>query len=595
MMETKRIITTKDAEAFFNTSVNTLEDSVGKAVVNRHKKSIIFDMPCSNLLAFQYVKAETEYDIQSSFFDSSFSDVLQKSIVSTIEITTEYEYTKSSSNHPDLHYVLKLEAMNENEFLIYIINLEKIVETEKQLSLLSNVLDSGSRLFIGSTWWIDNDKSRDSFFQTDDGPTILGMELNPNMTYSTHEFQKVRENARLVSPFFDECIAQEQEAFELVRNNKTDIFAGRTPAYTYDGRIVWVEAYGKCLIRYPDGSPRFFVAIDIYLSDVFESVHQLGILNNLMISGLVNSEVGIWYYQKHFTKGRYYFTRSHRKLMGVEEEYEHENVAEVLDQHFKTIMNHTPEYESYLSHFRETHQKIFTGETDKYKVVIPNNIYKDEPQWIEIRGTVLERDEKGEVTLFVGVNIDITQTTLKNIELERLYIQNERLQLAEKLAIKAGNVIVWYQDQKLIIKNNQVFGNDMFSLKLGIKRNPKGIIDFRTLRRTVDTATKDSKQLAIVFLQKVEEIYSNKSNSLKNLLVKHKNVDTGESFYFEHSIDVEKRNEDGTISLIGGFMLDVTENVYKQERITYLANYDILTGVHNRNYFDNYINSKSNQ
>ena len=56
MMETKRIITTKDAEAFFNTSVNTLEDSVGKAVVNRHKKSIIFDFL---LLQFPHLSVHT--------------------------------------------------------------------------------------------------------------------------------------------------------------------------------------------------------------------------------------------------------------------------------------------------------------------------------------------------------------------------------------------------------------------------------------------------------------------------------------------------------------------------------------------------------
>lgn len=590
-MKTKRVLTIEDTKEFFKASINSIEDAYGKAIVNKKNHTILFDFTSVLLLSFDGVIANVTYDLQDPMMSHNFRELVQSFIHCEITDTTEAEYSRVLGTIT-LHFVLKLETISENTFYIHIINYEKLLETERELSLLSNVLDKGSRLFIGSTWWIDNDKFRDRFFQTDEGPRILGMPISEDKIYNTREFQKVRENAKKVSPFYDECIAQEQASFELVRHNKTDYFSGRTPARTYDNKIVWVEAYGKCFLRYKDGSPRFFVAIDIYLSDVFESVHQLGILNNLMNSGMINSDVGLWYYQRHYTVGRYYFTRSHRHLMGVEESFHNDNVLEVLDQHFKAIEQHTPEYAAYFVDFRQTHRKIFTGELDKYKVVIPNNLQKDKPQWIEVRGTVLERDEQGDVTLFVGVNVDITQSTLKSMELMRLSIQNERLQLAEKLAIKAGNVIVWYQDEKLIIDNNQVFGNDMFSQKLGIPRNEKGVIDFRDLRRSIATDTNDARNLAKVYLHKLEEIYSNKANSLKNLLVKHKNLITGELYYFEHSIDVERRNADGSINLIGGFMLDVTENISKQERITYLANYDILTGVHNRNYFDNFINRK---
>jgi len=417
------------------------------------------------------------------------------------------------------------------------------------------------------------------------------MDLHENMLYSTIEFQEVRDKARTTSQFYDECIKTEEESFRKMRDNKTDYFAGRSPATTVSGETVWVEAYGKCLIRYKDGSPRFFVAIDIYLSDVFESSHQLNIINNLVNTGLMNSDVGIWYYQKHYTKGRYYFTDSHRKLMRITDCYDFENFFEMLNKHFRKIIKHTPAYAEYLNNFKDTHKKIFTGELDKYDVIIPNNVDKDNPQWIEVRGTVIERDPSGEVLLFVGVSIDITQSTLRNQELERLRVQNEHLQLAEKVAIKAGNVIVWYQNDSFIKNNNQIFGNDMFSQKLGIQRNSEGMIELRKLRNTISLDTLEAKELCRTLLSQLNEIYDLKRNSLKHLLLKHKNLVTGEMFYFEHSIEVEEFNEDGSIKLIGGFMLDVTENMKKQEQIKFLANYDILSKLHNRNYFDEFINS----
>ena len=86
--------------------------------------------------------------------------------------------------------------------------------------------------------------------------------------------------------------------------------AARTPAITANDDIVWVEAYGKCIIRYPDGTPRMFIAIDIYMSEIYQEKTQLEILTNLIDYGLINSDVGVWYHQRHFLEGKYYFTQS---------------------------------------------------------------------------------------------------------------------------------------------------------------------------------------------------------------------------------------------------------------------------------------------
>ena len=59
--------------------------------------------------------------------------------------------------------------------------------------------------------------------------------------------------------------------------------------------------------------------------------------------------------------------------------------------------------------------------------------------------------------------------------------------------------------------------------------------------------------------------------------------------FFNHSVEIEEYNDDGSIKLIGGIMVDVTTDIKRQKEIEYLANYDTLTNCHNRNYFDKFI------
>lgn len=588
-MDTKRLITEADAKRFFDSSFNTMEDALGTATYEQQKNRILFDFNAVLLLHFPDIIAQKWYQLNETGIDATFAQMLQNLDSDDLPEDYEADYSRDLGDRR-FTYVLKFERQSSGRIIVYIIQYEKLLDTERQLSLVSSLMDTSLDLFTGSTWWIDYDKYSDKFFQSDAGLRMLGMTINPDMLYDTKEFQKVRDKARKVSPFYDEAIEVEAASYERVRHNQSDYFAGRTPAVTVDGDIKWVEAYGKCLIRYPDGRPRFFIAIDIYLSDVFENYHQMDLLTNLIDTGLINSKVGVWYYQKHFTVGRYYFTKSHRELMDyIGYNYDNETINAVLEEHFAKIVKSDPDAEPYLINFRMTHQKIFTEGLNKYKVVIPNNINPGEPQWIEVRGTVVERDENGDVALFVGVNVDITQSYLRNRELERLRVQNERLQLAEKLALKAGNVLIWYQDMSNPEDVRYINVNDIFIRRLGVRPDANGRLDSRILRRTVMKDTPEANSLARTFLRQLFELYNNERDGLRKLLVKHKNLETGEIMYFEHSVEVEERNPDGTIKLVGAFMLDVTENITKQEQISYLANYDMLSGLHNRNYFDRFI------
>ncbi len=586
-MKTKRIITEQDSIDFFTSSICTMDDAFGVIRFNTEKHEVSFDFNSVLLLRFNGIYAETNYNYNDAKFDESFISLLHRCFFEPIHSNTEYEY-KRVSDGITYSFSIKLELQGKTPKAT-IICYEKLLETEKHMALFSNVVGAGMSMFSGVTWWIDYDKYNDHFYQTDNGPKLLGIKVNPDKLYNTREFQKVRDNARIVSPFYDESIEEEAASYDQVRNNKSDYFGGRTPAVTANDEIIWVESYGKCYLRYPDGSPRFTVAIDIYLSEIFENLNQLNILNNLIDTGMISSDVGVWYHQRHFKEGRYYFTESYQELMADTKLYKNVSFTDLLNEQISICEQKGNGYDQLLHNFRKVHNSIYTTNTDKYHLTIPNYKGENELQWIDVRGTVIERDEEGNVMLFVGVNVDVTESYNRRRELEQLRIQNERLQLAERLAVKARGLLVWYLEPNETFDMNYIFANEMFTEKLGVSRSKEGSVYFNDLLKTLDMSTKESKALNLKLLRELKDVVDEKKDTIKKVLGKHKHLTTGETIYLEHSVEITEASFNSEVRMIGGILLDVTESILNQEKIKYLANHDVLTTIYNRNYFEEFI------
>lgn len=584
-METKRILTQQHAEDFFNTSINTLEDAIGEAILDCKNNTIEFNFNAVLLLSFPDIYANYPYPISHPYIDSNLTKLfLSHSIETGHDIHFEYHQTNKSDDHA---FLVKMAYLTKDTRLFTIISIPKLFDTEKQISLFSTVVGSGLSLFSGSTWWIDYDQYDDHFFSSDIGPTILGIPVSEDRLYNTPEFQTVREKARIVSELYDESVTNEAEAYERVRNNQTDYFAGRSPTVTANDEIVWVEAYGKCILRYPDGSPRFFLAVDIYMSEIHEEKTQIELLNNLIDYGLINADVGIWYHQRHYKEGKYYFTDSYQKLMDDDTLYRNDTFTSLLNSQIARVETLGMGYEEYLHNFRTLHNSIYYEGRNKYKITIPNLTKNNILKWIEVRGTVIERDYEGNVMLFVGVNVDVTESTERERELERLRLQNERLQMAENLAITARNLMVWYQDVSEQNRDFSVFGNQEFTTKLGVSRTSQGLISYRDLRRTIDLK-EDGRRLGTILINAFRSVYAGRKKNFERLLAKHKNLQTGETIFIEHSVEVAEYNDEGRPVIIGGVLLDVTTDILRERQIRYLADYDRLTDVYNRNYFERF-------
>ena len=591
-MKTKRILTADDAILFFNTSINTMDDAIGIALVNINDKRIMFDYNAVSLLKFDGIVSDIDYTIQSDLFEDVFKKHLRETCLNKLNGKSGFSYVRKIGDS-ECSFIVKIEKQSDSVIKLCFICKEKLLDTENQLDLFSKVVGSGLSLFAGSAFWIDYDEAPDYFHSSPTGPKILGIDIEEDGIYSIETFQQAREKAKIVSEFYQESIEFETKSYQQVKDNETDFMAARTPVVTHKDDIVWVESYGKCIMRYSDGTPRLFIAIDIYMSEIYQEKTQLEILTNLVDYGLVNSDVGIWYHQKHFLDGKYYFTESYQKLMSNTRIYNNDSITDILDDQIELMIQDGNGYDKFLYEYREIHNSIFSKGVDKYHTVIPN--YKDENTftWIEVRGTVIDRDENGEVQLFVGVNVDVTESYLRNRELELLRVQNERLQLAENLAIKARNLMVWYQKLSEGETNKYIFGNEMFTSKLGIKRNEEGSILLSDLMASViedDTKTESAaKELKEIF----SKVYNPNMATISNLVTKHRNLINGMEMYIEHSIEIADYHNDGSVKLIGGVLLDVTKSILYQEQIKYLADYDTLTDVNNRNYFENYIRNIS--
>ncbi|MEC9485127.1 MAG: HD domain-containing phosphohydrolase [Candidatus Izemoplasma sp.] len=590
-MKTQRIISIQDVKDFFASSINSMEDALGIATITVSDSIISFDFNATLLLRFDGVYADETYPLISQRFDQEFIDMLKSVINVSKQDNTETYYVRKSKEQ-NYHFIIKVDSKHENKIILYLICKEKLMETEEQLSLFSNVIGAGVSVFAGSTWWIDYDHYSDHFYQSDQGPKILGIDVNDNGLYNTKTFQKVREKARQVSELYDEAIQTEMEAYEAVRKNETDYFGGRTPAVTAKNDIVWVEAYGKCLLRYPDGSPRFFVAIDIYMSEVFERINQLEILHNLIDQGLLNSGVGVFYYQRHFKEGRYYFTESYNKLMSDNRVYKNETIKDILDEQEVMMKRHGQGLEKHIQAFRKTHNKVFYEGLEKYHVVIPNFKNEDTLQWIDVRTNVISKDDNGQPLLFVSINVDVTETHNRRLELEALRIKNERLQLAENLAIKARDSMIWYQSRSELQGTLKIYGNDTFNEKLGLPVSTDGMIRYKDLRKTLLMDDPSSRMMGKKLLNEIKSVFSGRQTGFKKVKAKHRHLETNEVIYLEHSIELSGKDEFNGDRMMAGMILDVTENTLYQDKIQYLADHDTLTETYNRNYFERYIRNK---
>ncbi len=624
------------------------------------------------------------------------------------------------------------------EIIAVFIDVSIIEQSVTEATQVRALFETSQEISKASTWWTNYDEGSEFFYQNDNGAIAAGLVPSKDKRYSIGEYSEMRENAAKLNEDYRKAVNEEIASFADAWEGITDTFRGRTPMMTPQGNIVWVDSRGKVVLRYEDGTPRFVVAVDIFISEEVEKEEALFKLQSIMSQGLVNSGIGVWWHD--YEEGHYYFhqTDSYKAVMGIEDLGEKDMDSQIWANYIKRYKKEYPMYIKHLDNDAELFRQCLEGEIDGYENIVPILSKGNEIIWIEVRATCIRRNDDGMSTLMVGVNVDVTdrikkeeqiiELETKNValnaanksaieaakllvwskdlvksksnhlyyandlyiktlglptyenglvseqdynqtmvlegetieswekirenfrklvfgeiesfegvvvkhqnyetkeivylehnasvsqkaengsaliiggyirditesivsqqEIEELNVQNVRLKKADSLAIKSGQVLVWYSDHSEFDGNKYFFGSGVFANRLGLDATEEGLILVSDYKKTIYTNTEEAKRRARKFEKVSEQIKLGEIDKYEKILVQHQSLTTGEVFYMEHTSEIEERNADGTVQSAGGFFLDVTDLMSKQREIEFLATRDTLTGLYNRNHFEQYI------
>jgi len=629
------------------------------------------------------------------------------------------------------------------ELVAVFIDASYVENAVNEMNKLSAIFEASQEISRASTWWINYDEGGEYFYQSDSGAISAGLEPTSDKRYSIQEYAEMRDRAGELDEEYKAAVHQEILSFTDAWDGVSDNFGARTPLLTPQGKIVWTDSKGKVVLRYDDGSPRLVVAVDIFVNDEIENEAKLFKLSSIIDQGLENSNIGVWWHDQVDGKDCFHQTNSFREVMGIDKLTDMDVDSVKWQEYLEDFKRRYPMYISYLDKDAEQFRMCVEGGIDSYQNTIPV-LFRDESiKWVEVRATVVKRDETGKSSLMVGVNVDVTdrmkteelilelqrknfvlnnanrnaietagllvwsndrvnkdnsgyyyandayintlglnvneeghvsleeyyasmfpdeegndgRTVLRskydlmmagkiksfenvltkhrnlkngkavflehfafvqetdeegvvtviggyirdltdqiNIERENkeLNLVNERLKRADNMAIKSGQVMVWYQDNEEFDSSVKFFGNDIFVDKLGLSIDSDGLMSTSEFRRSIYRITEEAYKYAVEFRKKETELDSSEIDSYEKVRLVHKNLITGELLYFDHYCEVESRYPDGYVKAKGGFTIDVTDIVHSRREIEYLANRDRLTGLYNRNYYEEYIQNKLN-
>lgn len=295
-----------------------------------------------------------------------------------------------------------------------------------------------------------------------------------------------------------------------------------------------------------------------------ETSKQIDFLGN---EGLINSKIGLRWIERINNEYRIFHMNSSRELYGILAEHEVSRIIfkkeweDIKDE----ILIEYPEYIHYFDNNIDQFNKLVTGEKESYILTSPWIDNKENIIWVEDRVTVLSRNEAGLAELIVAITIDVTESKLKEFSIDRLEASNKQLLLASDTAVNLAKLLVWMINYSEFPKGDYIITNDRYKEVLGIDESEGGYVKFTDFLRTAypDAFGKESMNS---LLNKFDLTMKNKIQEFLGVSVKHQNLKTKEVVYLEHHSKVEERNSDGTLKIIGGYIVNITERVKMEEK-----------------------------
>lgn len=395
--------------------------------------------------------------------------------------------------------------------------------------------------------------------------------------------------------YFDNNILQ----FNNLAIGEIDNYILTSPWLNSAGKIVWVEDRVTVLSRNDDGLAELIVAITIDVTESKLKEFSIDLLEEKNRQLLIASDTAInlakllvWVMNfDEFPEGDYIISNSrYIEILGLASS-KHGYIK--FEDFLKTTYPDTKGQES-MDYLLREFDRANRNEIQEYEGVVKHqNLKTKEVVYLEHHSRVEERYSDGTLKVIGGYIVNITE----KIEMEEanrlLNLEQERHLSAERLAVRSGRVMIWYLSSQNTESATNFYGNKLLFTKLGLTDMLNNQFSIKEFNYSIYKGDEEGLELYNRYFEADDKVESGEMDYYDKLLVKHQNIKTKEIFYFEHNFEVEKRFDDGSLMIRGGFMTDVTEEIKYKKRNDYLVGHDSVTGLFNRNAFEKFINSEN--
>ncbi len=404
------------------------------------------------------------------------------------------------------------------------------------------------------------------------------VEKDPNLQYALDELQIKMKN---------------------LLEGKTTSLHHKTPWLSDDDEIFYVEDFLNLIERDTDGTAKLIVGSSFNISEagnIREKIHELSkeniVLHELNSRAIHSAKILVW--QMKFAEKD-----------GMEYVYVNDNYCEILG--LKYVKPQRILFNDFLrtafpdEEGIKTFQVMMNGITDIvegraegmfHKVVKHQNLITKEVVYLEHNSTVEERTDTGEIITIGGSIIDRTHIEKINQENKNLVVELNREKKANELALKSGNVMVWFSDAVEDETGQSFYGNDLLFEVLKLKRHPHNKFTLEDFNKSIYLLDDEAREYAEKYHENDQLIVDGLADSYEKVIVKHRPLNSEKILYLEHTFKVEERYPDGKLKVRGGIIKDISKEMYIKKRNDYLIAYDMMTDLLNRNSFEQFTTSE---
>ncbi len=470
----------------------------------------------------------------------------------------------------------------------------------KNVELVEKIYSLGLTGSGIGVWWIKKENGKYMYYHTESSGAIYGLDIKslpPSELYG-EEWQKTADTVFGLHSSYRNILLGTMRKLKDLLAGKHDSVSFKAPWIDNEGKVIWVMDKVYVVDKTPNGEVLTVIGVTINESlrlsrrEKYQAIEEINIkLRSVNSSAISLANLLVWSMNyDEFPNGDYIFCNdAYADALGLNKNKD----SYVKYEDFLKTKSEDIESSKSMKVLLDVINLVNLNKRDEFLgvVVKHRNLKTNQAVYLEHYSRVDERYENGKVKHATGYILNITEKhkmEKENIELEK---KNKELLLAQRLAVDSGKAMIWFKNSEDLNDELLFYGNELLFEKIGLARFGENHFSLEDFNKSIYIGDEEGKELRDKYFEIDDLVEENKLQSYSKVLVKHQNLITKELLYIEHSFAVEERYDDLSMKIRGGFMSDVTTETKYRKRIEFLVKHDLVTGLMNRNMFEEFIES----